>query len=89
MSSFPRVHVHWIAVIFVSLFCLVSPRRRGIPRVSYKAFNRWFVAVTLLRNPSLIQYRQQEGGKTVVRVESINVGFSDLAHARDGVFRTA
>ncbi|XP_068736024.1 stimulated by retinoic acid gene 6 protein-like [Montipora capricornis] len=67
----------------------VSPRRRGIPRVSYKAFNRWFVAVTLLRNPSLIQYRQQEGGKTVVRVESINVGFSDLAHARDDVFRTA
>ena len=43
-------------------------------------------SVTLLRNPSLIQYHQQEGGKTVVHVESINVGFSDLANARDNVF---
>ena len=57
-----------------------------IPCVPYKLFNRWFLAVTLFRNPSLIQYRQQEGGKTVVHVESINVGFSDLAHARDDVF---
>ncbi|KAL9963347.1 hypothetical protein ACROYT_G032544 [Oculina patagonica] len=29
------------------------------PRMSQKAVNRWLLAVTLLRNPSLIQYRRQ------------------------------
>ncbi|XP_068737738.1 stimulated by retinoic acid gene 6 protein-like isoform X2 [Montipora capricornis] len=69
----------------------VYPRRLGIPRVSHKAINRWFVAVTLTRNPSLIQYRRQEcrGAKTVVHVESINVDFNDLVHTVDEVLSTA
>ncbi|XP_078382004.1 stimulated by retinoic acid gene 6 protein-like isoform X1 [Oculina patagonica] len=29
------------------------------PRLSQKAVNRWMLAVTLLRNPSLLQYRRQ------------------------------
>ncbi|CAH3160159.1 unnamed protein product [Pocillopora meandrina] len=33
-----------------------EPRR---PRMSQKAVNRWFLAVTLLRNPSFIKYRRQ------------------------------
>ena len=91
MSSLPRLRVHWIAVISVSLFCLVYPRRLGIPRASHKAINRWFVAVTLTRNPSLIQYRRQEcrGAKTVVHLESVNVDFSDLVHTADEVLSTA
>ncbi|XP_068706615.1 stimulated by retinoic acid gene 6 protein-like isoform X2 [Montipora foliosa] len=70
---------------------IVYPPRLGIPRVSHKAINRWFVAVTLTRNPSLIQYRRQEsrGAKTVVHVESINVDFSDLVHTVDEVLSTA
>ncbi|XP_068706692.1 stimulated by retinoic acid gene 6 protein-like isoform X3 [Montipora foliosa] len=68
----------------------VYPRRLGIPRVSHKAINRWFVAVTLTRNPSLIQYRRQEsrGAKTVVHVESVNVDFSDFVHTVDEVVST-
>ncbi|XP_068736377.1 stimulated by retinoic acid gene 6 protein-like [Montipora capricornis] len=69
----------------------VYPHRLGIPRVSHKAINRWFVAVTLTRNPSLIQYRRQEsrGAKTVLHVDSINVDFSEFVHTVDEVVSTA
>ncbi|XP_066016200.1 stimulated by retinoic acid gene 6 protein-like isoform X3 [Pocillopora verrucosa] len=48
-----------------------EPRR---PRMSQKAVNRWFLAVTLLRNPSFIKYRRQDRHFTasVVTLESVN-----------------
>ncbi|XP_066016855.1 stimulated by retinoic acid gene 6 protein-like isoform X1 [Pocillopora verrucosa] len=51
-------------------FCR-EPRR---PRMSQKAVNRWFLAVTLLRNPSFIKYRRQDLHFTasVVTLESVN-----------------
>jgi hypothetical protein len=29
------------------------------PRISTQALNRWFLAVLLMRNPSLVRYRKQ------------------------------
>ncbi|KAJ7371469.1 hypothetical protein OS493_025368 [Desmophyllum pertusum] len=50
-------------------------REPRLPRMSYKAVNRWFVAVTLLRNPSLVKYRcQGREIRPVVRLGSINIG---------------
>ncbi|XP_066022928.1 stimulated by retinoic acid gene 6 protein-like isoform X4 [Pocillopora verrucosa] len=48
-----------------------EPRR---PRMSQKAVNRWFLAVTLLRNPSFIKYRRQGRHFTasVVTLGSVN-----------------
>ena len=42
--------------------------------MSQKAVNRWFLAVTLLRNPSFIKYRRQDRHFTVsvVTLESVN-----------------
>ena len=44
------------------------------PRMSQKAVNRWFLAVTLLRNPSFIKYRRQGRHFTasVVTLGSVN-----------------
>ena len=55
-------------------------REVRLPRLSQKAANRWQVAVTLLRNPSLIKYRKQGGitHATSVSLRSIRVDTSDL-----------
>ena len=44
------------------------------PRMSQKAVNRWFLAVTFLRNPSFIKYRRQGRRFTaaVVTLGSVN-----------------
>jgi len=42
------------------------PCELRLPRISYQAINRWFVAVTLLRNPTLIEYRRQGVVRPVV-----------------------
>lgn len=59
-------------LIFILLSCLVQPlvqpRELRLPRMSHKAINRWFVAVTLLRNPSLIKYRRQGGVRPIVHL---------------------
>ena len=49
----------------------MGPRQ---PRMSQKAVNRWFLAVTLLRNPSFIKYHRQGRHFTtsVVSLESVN-----------------
>lgn len=44
------------------------PRELHFPRMSHQAINRWFLAVTLLRNPSLIKYRRQGGVRPVVSI---------------------
>lgn len=50
-------------------------REPRLPRMSQKAFNRWFLAVTLLRNPSLVQYRCQGRAVTpALRLGSIIIG---------------
>jgi len=50
-------------------------REPRLPRMSQKAFNRWFLAVTLLRNPSLISYRCQDRAvRPILRLGSINIG---------------
>lgn len=50
----------------------VYARELRIPRVSNKAVNRWHVAVTLLRNPSLTTYRRQGGVTPSVDLGSIH-----------------
>ena len=76
--------------MFILLFCLASTRQLRIPRISHKAVNRWFLAVNLLRNPSLIQYRKQKGKgvktSSVVELENIN---ADLIEAVNEVVSTA
>ena len=48
------------AYIAVPLSCLLGfSRESRRPRMSKKAANRWFLAVTLLRNPSLVKSRRQ------------------------------
>ena len=44
------------------------------PHMSLKAVNRWFLAVTLLRNPSLVKYCRQgrHFTATVVTLRSVN-----------------
>ncbi|XP_020604285.1 stimulated by retinoic acid gene 6 protein-like isoform X2 [Orbicella faveolata] len=50
-------------------------REPRLPRMSQKAFNRWFLAVTLLRNPSLVNYRcQGHAVRPALRLGSINIG---------------
>ena len=55
---------------------IVKEKRREPcqPRMSQKAVNRWFLAVTLLRNPSFIKYRRQGRRFTaaVVTLGSVN-----------------
>ena len=50
------------------------------PRLSQKAVNRWLVAMTLLRNPSLIKYRKQGGiaSTMTVSLTSIRADISAL-----------
>ena len=66
-------------LIFYSDF-LAYPREVRLPRLSQKAVNRWQVAVTLLRNPSLIKHRKQGGiaRATAVSLRSIRADISDL-----------
>ena len=49
---------NWILLLF-SFFETAYYREIRNPRLSQKAVNRWLLAVTLLRNPSLIQHRRQ------------------------------
>jgi len=51
---------------------------RRLPRLSQKALNRWHVAVTLLRNPSLIKYRRRGYKAHTVTLGSINADVSAL-----------
>ena len=44
-----------------------------LPRLSQKAVNRWLVAMTLLRNPSLIKYRKQGGIASTVAVSLTSI----------------
>ncbi|XP_022804922.1 stimulated by retinoic acid gene 6 protein-like [Stylophora pistillata] len=48
------------------------------PRLAQKAVNRWLLAVTLLRNPSLIQYRR--------RPFSVPIGQSEVDTSSVSVF---
>ncbi|RMX51467.1 hypothetical protein pdam_00018800 [Pocillopora damicornis] len=54
-------------------FCGIS-RDPLQPHMSQKAVNRWFLAVTLPRNPSLVKYRRQGRHFTasVVTLGSVN-----------------
>jgi len=60
----------------------VYTRQLRLPRLSQKAVNRWHVAVTLLRNPSLIKYRKQGGVISAVSLGSIYADLSALV--KDG-----
>ncbi|XP_073251693.1 stimulated by retinoic acid gene 6 protein-like [Porites lutea] len=54
-------------------------RETRLPRMTCKAANRWHVAVTLLRNPSLIKYRKQ-GGQRVLYFENLgSINNDDLS----------
>ncbi|CAH3169467.1 unnamed protein product, partial [Pocillopora meandrina] len=47
------------------------------PHMSHQAINRWFLAFTLLRNPSLVKYRRRcarEAKKCSVSIEDANYG---------------
>ncbi len=46
---------YWLFAYFQTAY----PREIRHPRLSQRAANRWLLAVTLLRNPSLLQYRRQ------------------------------
>ena len=48
----------WVLLLFPSLKTAYCRKIRN-PRLSQKAVNRWLLAATLLRNPSLIQHRRQ------------------------------
>ena len=65
-------------LIPIVLSCLVYTRHPRLPRLSQKAVNRWHVAVTLLRNPSLIKYRKQGGVTSAVSLGSIYADLSAL-----------
>ncbi|CAH3146311.1 unnamed protein product [Porites lobata] len=51
----------------------VITRVPRLPRLSQKVVNRWLVAMTLLRNPSLIKYRQQGGIASTVAVSLTSI----------------
>ncbi|XP_066022610.1 stimulated by retinoic acid gene 6 protein-like [Pocillopora verrucosa] len=53
---------------------LLEERKPRQLRVSQKAVDRWFLAVTLLRNPSFVKYRRLDRHFTasVVTLESVN-----------------
>ena len=51
----------------------VITRVPRLPRLSQKAVNRWLVAMTLLRNPSLIKYRKQGGIASTVPVSLTSI----------------
>ncbi|XP_073251010.1 stimulated by retinoic acid gene 6 protein-like isoform X2 [Porites lutea] len=54
-------------------------RENRLPRMTCKAANRWHVAVTLLRNPSLIKYRKQ-GGQRILHFENLgSINNDDLS----------
>ena len=55
-------------LIFIPFFSLAHLPEFCLPRMSHQAINRWFLAVTLLRNPSLIKYRRQGVVRPVVRI---------------------
>lgn len=61
----------------------VYTRERRLPRMSQKAFNRWHLTMTLLRNPCLIKYRKRIGisRATSVRLRSIRTDLSELVPA--------
>ena len=44
-----------------------------------KAANRWHVAVTLLRNPSLIKYRKQGGQRVLYSEDLGSINNDDLS----------
>ena len=69
-------------ILFFFSFAVYT-RERRLPRMSQKAFNRWHVTVTLLRNPCLIKYRRRVGisRATSVRLRSIRTDLSDLVLA--------
>ncbi|PFX16481.1 Coiled-coil domain-containing protein 180 [Stylophora pistillata] len=54
-------------------------RALRLPRMPHQAINRWFLTVTLLRNPSLVKYRRQgarEAKRCCVTLEDANCGSS-------------
>ncbi|CAH3020700.1 unnamed protein product, partial [Porites evermanni] len=54
-------------------------RETRLPRVTCKAANRWHLAVTLLRNPSLIKYRKQGGQRVLSFVNLVSINNDDSA----------
>ena len=54
-------------------------RETRLPRVTCKAANRWHLAVTLLRNPSLIKYRKQGGQRVLSFVNLASINNDDSA----------
>ena len=69
-------------ILFFFSFAVYT-RERRLPRMSQKAFNRWHVTVTLLRNPCLIKYRKRVGisRATSVSLRSIRTDLSELVPA--------
>ena len=64
---------------FVSFSYSGYTQETRLPRMTCKAANRWHVAVTLLRNPSLIKYRKQ-GGQRVLYFENLgSINNDDLS----------
>ncbi|XP_073250424.1 receptor for retinol uptake STRA6-like [Porites lutea] len=61
----------------------VYTRERRLPRMSQKAFNRWHLTMTLLRNPCLIKYRKRvrRSRATSVSLRSIGTDLSELVPA--------
>ena len=60
---------NWILLLF-SYFETVYYREVRNPRLSQKAVNRWLLAVTLIRNPVLIQHRRQWYSSPLAMVEA-------------------
>ena len=71
-------------ILFFFSFAVYT-RERRLPRMSQKAFNRWHLTVTLLRNPCLIKYRKRVGisRATSVSLRSIRTDLSELAPLLD------
>ena len=66
-------------ILFFFSFAVYT-RERRLPPMSQKAFNRWHLTMTLLRNPCLIKYRKRIGisRATSVSLRSIRSDLSDL-----------
>ena len=66
-------------LLIFSFFYLDYTRETRLPRMTCKAANRWHLAVTLLRNPSLIKYRKQGGQKVLSFVNLASINNDDSA----------
>lgn len=77
-NEIPRTIIFFFSLVLGVMG--VTTRVPRQPRLSQKAVNRWLVAMTLLRNPSLIKYRKQGGiaSTMTVSLTSIRADISAL-----------